>query len=598
MKLLWMKPAEETEAPYIAVYRCRFSLQEKARLPIRFSADERAQLFLDGKLIADGPERGATEHWYFQDTVIEAEAGAHVLTARVTCFGFQKWAYAQLSIRHGLWIHDSSETLKNWDYQIESGCSFEAGFPDWGALPRVHLGQSHNSEILFGTGGVWSPVEYFEDTRTLFPPDLPLMRHEETFPEKKENGLYYFPHYACVWADYKFKGNGTVKIRWAETPYLDDFYDDRSLKGHKGNRDGSYFVGNFDTFEINGELHWFDYWWHAGHYVQIITEGEVTVEPRFFQTGYPFPEVKPQSKLEAMALETLQACSWETYMDCPYYEQLMYISDSRLEALCTYKITDDHRLAAKALRMFSLSQRADGSFASQYPSRSNQTIPSFMLIWYLMLQDYYRLHGDDDLVKEVRPRGEILLDFLLKNRDENGLLSVEGWNFIDWCDGWKSGVPTGAEKVNSVMNWFFVMALKAMSEMKFRSGLDQLAEELKQKIQEKFFDPSRNLYALDLEKKNFSEHSQILALLATGDTRVIPGLRNNDLTPCSISFSYYYLEACVKFGLEDLFQKRIARWIALQDEGLTTLPEEFVYPRSDCHAWSSHVLLFADKFRK
>ena len=52
----------------------------------------------------------------------------------------------------------------------------------------------------------------------------------------------------------------------------------------------------------------------------------------------------------------------------------------------------------------------------------------------------------------------------------------------------------------------------------------------------------------------------------------------------------HYLEACRRCGLDGLAEKRISKWKALQDEGLTTLPEEFQNPRSDCHAWSSHIL--------
>ena len=36
-------------------------------------------------------------------------------------------------------------------------------------------------------------------------------------------------------------------------------------------------------------------------------------------------------------------CAHETYMDCPYYEQMMYVGDTRLEVLTTYAISRDDR---------------------------------------------------------------------------------------------------------------------------------------------------------------------------------------------------------------------------------------------------------------
>ena len=38
---------------------------------------------------------------------------------------------------------------------------------------------------------------------------------------------------------------------------------------------------------------------------------------------------------------TLKSCTWETYMDCPYYEQLQYLGDTRLQCLITYMTTGD-----------------------------------------------------------------------------------------------------------------------------------------------------------------------------------------------------------------------------------------------------------------
>jgi len=592
----WMTPENLPDTTCLIVFRCRFEAKAEGELDFLFSADNHAQLFLDGDWLMDGPERGAREWWYYQRAKISLTPGQHTLTARVVVLDGdlerRQCAYGQMSVRPGLFIQEETGLLKNWEYQMEDGCEFMVPFPDWGVFPRVRVSTAHNSAILAGQGGEWRPVHLFEDMRELHAPDLPLMRHEETVPVQKSPGLLYFPHYTCAWAFYRFTGHGTVRIRWAETPYLTKDYNPHSLTGVKGRRNGTFLVGNYDVFEVDGALEWHDFWWRAGHYVEIKTEGDVQCEPHFFQTGYPYPEYHPRTQLEQMAFETLQACSFETYMDCPYYEQLMYVGDSRLEALVTYRLFTDHRLPAKALRMLSLSQREDGALNAQYPSCSDQKIPSFMLIWLLMLDDYCQRHGNDQLVQELRPRAIRLLDYLAGNTSD-GLLQVPGWNFIDWCQEWKSGTPP-CQGPDSVLNWFYVLALQRMAAMQMQPGLDRRIEETVAAIRKAFYDQERGMYAIDQEHRNFSEHSQVLALLAIGDTSVIPALKTGNLIQCSIYFSYYYLAACRQFGLDDLFEKRLDRWRTLMDEGLTTFPEEFDNPRSDCHAWSSHILCFLE----
>ena len=587
-----MRPAVSPAGNYIAVYRCCFETAAAADLSFRYSADNRAQLFLDGRRIADGPERGTPEYWYAGDVSLKLAPGKHILTARVFCLdpeiSRRQCAYAQMTVAHGFFIEERSGLLSIWQVQIEEGCIFSNPFPDWGTFPRVRVTRDHNHRILSGEGGLWQDVVYFEDSRELHEADLPPMRYDKIEPQKRKEGLYYFPRYICAWQEIRFSGCGTVEIRWAETPYHRPEVDPVSFKGEKKKRDGQFIVAEPDIFEVDGSYVWFDYWWHAGHYVEIKTTGDVRYEISFFRTGYPYEDFKPRDVLEKMAFETLENCSFETYMDCPYYEQLMYIGDSRLEALCTYLLTDDHRLPAKALKMLGFSQREDGSLNAQYPSCSYQTIPSFMLIWLLMLSDYWRLHGEDELVRSLRPRGEKLLAYFDRQMVD-GLLFIDGWGFVDWCSSWKSGVPPG-EGANSPMNLLYLLVLQRMEEMALLPDLKEKAVKLALRIREAFFVPEEGLYALDLEKKYFSEHPQALALLALGDERVIPGLRQKEMTKCSIYFSYYYLEACQKFSLDDLLEKRLDSWRRLADEGLTTFPEEFENPRSDCHAWSSHIL--------
>ncbi|MBR4664936.1 MAG: hypothetical protein IKO93_13775, partial [Lentisphaeria bacterium] len=106
----WMIPAQVPDGTYLAVYRCIFTADQALTLAFRFSADNRAQLFLDGERISDGPERGAAQYWYYQDVSVPVGPGKHVLTARVICLEpdikKRRCAYAQMTVRHGFWIDE------------------------------------------------------------------------------------------------------------------------------------------------------------------------------------------------------------------------------------------------------------------------------------------------------------------------------------------------------------------------------------------------------------------------------------------------------------------------------------------------------------
>ena len=72
-------------------------------------------------------------------------------------------------------------------------------------------------------------------------------------------------------------------------------------------------------------------------------------------------------QLWRISLRTLNRCMHETYEDCPYYEQLQYIMDTRLEMLFTYAVGGDTRMARRTLWDFHCSQLPDGMLQSRYP---------------------------------------------------------------------------------------------------------------------------------------------------------------------------------------------------------------------------------------
>ena len=107
----------------------------------------------------------------------------------------------------------------------------------------------------------------------------------------------------------------------------------------------------------------------------LETRYPLEMESRFSSSDPRLDAVVP------VALRGLQMCAHETYMDCPYYEQMMYVGDTRLEALTTYAISSDERLPRKAIKLFELSRLPQGFTQARYPGRDQQLIPPFALWW-------------------------------------------------------------------------------------------------------------------------------------------------------------------------------------------------------------------------
>jgi hypothetical protein len=409
----------------------------------------------------------------------------------------------------------------------------------------------------------------------------------------------------------------SVRIHWAES--LSTIPVDWN-GGRKGNRDeieGKLFGGVGDTFEPDGGAHrrFETLWWEAGRYLEIVvaTAAEpLTIESlRLYETHYPFAwegrfEASDPRLARAIApmLRTLEVCAHETYMDCPFYEQLMYIGDTRLEALATYSGTRDARLPRKALLMFDWSRQPGGLTQSRYPSFAKQIIPPFSLWWIGMVRDWLWRRGEPEFVRErmVGVRG--VLDAFARCRDGRGLIrGPEGWNYVDWVPAWKNGMPPDGDvgQANAPLNWQVALALRYAVELEQPLGELELAErarrqgkELAAAIDAVFWDERRGLYADDAAHTSFSEHAQCLALLSGflpegRRTRLAQGLLEaTDLHRTTIYFSHYLFEAYFHLGRIDRLIERMDLWFSLPSLGLKTTLEAPEPSRSDCHAWGAH----------
>lgn len=431
-------------------------------------------------------------------------------------------------------------------------------------------------------------------------------------------------NYYCAYPEIVTTGGkgARVRVHWQEALYEDPR---KSVKGNRDEIEGKQFInvwhlndGVGDTFlPEGGTAQRYDtLWWQCGRYVEIVVETageELTLEQfTLRETRYP---LEMESRFDAsdprladvipIALRGLQMCSHETYMDCPFFEQLMYIGDTRLEVLTTYALTRDDRLPRKALRMFDASRFVTGLTQSRYPTRVEQIIPPFSVWWVAMLADFALWRNDKAFVRSLLPGARGVLDVTLANVGDNGLLkAMDGWNYMDWVPNWPDGTPPdGHFDVSGVLNWQLILALKLVADVEAWAGEPEFAERARRRSAElaartiaAFWNEERGLFADDLAQSKWSEHSQCLALLsghldAAKQERVANGLLTaHDLERTTIYFTHYLFETLRLLGRTDVLIERLGLWFDLKRNGLKTTVEMPEPTRSDCHAWGAHPL--------
>jgi hypothetical protein len=330
-------------------------------------------------------------------------------------------------------------------------------------------------------------------------------------------------------------------------------------------------------------------------------------------TGYPFG--KPAEfttddaelkKILEIGWRTARLNAWETYTDCPYYEQLQYIGDTKVQTVITYYNSADDRLARNALELMDHSRLTDGVTMSRYPTRNTQIISTFSL-WYIgMLHDYWMYRGDNRFIGDKLPGARAILAFFSQYQEADGSLKhTPYWTFVDWANGkgWNFGAPPiGKDGSSGILDLQLLWAYQWAADMEGKLGIayyaglyKQKAAQLRQTIQQKYWSPKKGLYADTKEKTTFSQHANSLAILtgmlSKADALTVGKrmLADSTLTQCSIYFKYYLHQALVAAGLGDGYLDWLGIWRKNIAAGLTTWTEDsnIDFTRSDCHAWGS-----------
>ena len=405
--------------------------------------------------------------------------------------------------------------------------------------------------------------------------------------------------------------------------YAEALYDKNMKKGDRDAIEGRAVLGLRDSFLPDGSPHrvFQPLWWRTWRYLEI--EIETADHPLTLDsltaafTAYPFKELasfhSPDPDLDKIweiSWRTARDDAHETYMDTPYYEQLQYVGDTRIQALISYAVAGDDRLALQALHAFDDSRFPDGITRSRYPSNITQTIPTFSLLWIGMIHDYWMYRPDPAPAREMLPGARTVLDWYRRYENPDGLLrELPWWSFIDWVQD-KQTIPSYDASGESCMTTLeYLGALidaadleKSLGDPIFAERDSARAAHVRAGISSRCWNPQRGLIAETPDRNSFSQQANILAVLYDVIPKdrqkyvlrrmlsIDPGTTPDGVLSASYYFRYYLARALDHAGMGDDYLASIEPWRKLLALHFSTWPEVPGDTRSDSHAWSAHPI--------
>ena len=665
-KALWISPTEGSMYDYgIHHFRKKINLSSKPEsFIINVSGDQRYQLFVNGKMACIGPSRGDASYWYFETVDIAPllTIGENILAATVWHFG--EWTPgAQISIHTGFIVqgNSSKEEIANTNssWKVYTNRSYSPNtqhrqdvgpgenidgslYPwNWNTLSFDDSKWRNAKEIRNG-----QPFGYgTEYTWALVPRDIPFMEESDIHLAsiRKNSGANISESFLQGDKPFSIPANSKVTILF-DQGYLTTAYPELSVsygkgssvkltyaealsnnyeKGNRNDIEGKSMVGYCDIFSTDGGIDrlFRPLWFRTYRYLEMeISTGSEPLTINSLSgkyTGYPFKENGSfssddpvLSQIWEVGWRTARLCANETYYDCPYYEQLQYIGDTRIQALISLYVSGDDRLVRKAIQTFNWSRSPEGITKSRYPARYDQFIPPFSLYWINMVHDYWMHRNDNEFVRSMLPGIKTTLSWFADKIDtETGMLGfIPHWNFCDWPEEWPwsneqptGGVPpgglTGGSALISLQMAYTlkdaIELFNAFGEKAEAAKYETLRKSICKSVWKNCYDEHRGLIVDDLNRTSFSQHTNIMGILSDA----IPVKQQKEiferivadksLIQATFYYRFYLYRAMKKVGLADNYVNMLDGWKEMLNLGLSTFAEKPEPTRSDCHAWSA-----------
>jgi alpha-L-rhamnosidase len=646
--------------------------QKPEHFLVDVSADNEFIFYVNQQRAGSGPSHSDLAHWRYEtyDLAPLLHAGENILSATVWNFGTHA-AIRQMSDRVGFLVHGEgpaeqiADTDVTWEVEQEKatetvqpqmGNQYYAAGPgerldgakfDWAWNGGSDPNNSWTKPVLLGRAALRGTTDAPNNWQ-LVADSLPQMQFTETAAGRvvRVTGIdvstgvpvhnFVVPAHASASilldnlqlttaypALTVTGGEGsTVRLTYSEA-----LVNDKDEKGNRNQIEGKHITGLQDEF-LPGGCHSCEFMplaWRTWRFLQLdVQTGDQPLQIEKLSawfTAFPF-NVRAHFKSDSDFLTPIWDVGWrtalldahDTYMDTPYWERLQYVGDTRIQALISYAVAGEDRLARQAIQSFNDSRIPDGLTQSRYPSSLVQMIPTFSLLWVGMVHDFWMYRDDHVFVREQIPGTRTVLEWFLNRQRSDGLIGkIPWWPFVDWGKDFSGGMPPQEESGSSaIITLQMIEALRYAAEMESEFGDPALTEKYRRAeahataaVQKLCWNRQYGLLADTPAQTHFSQHANILGvwldvippaqqksvlakILSTSDSGFSATGPVPAMTAATYYFRFYLARAVEHADMGDEYLKLLGPWRQMLSLGLSTWAESPEPTRSDSHAWSSH----------
>ena len=630
---------------------------------IHLSADNRYKLYVNGKLSAMGPQGSDPENWRYEtlDIAPYLQPGKNVLAAEVVNWGSDRY-FGIMSTRTGFMLQGNSEkewlvnSTNDGNWLAKQNESYAPLHPNWmfgvditGGLYASNPGDSiqvaaypadwtlqafddsawKHAKFIWsisagGTGFSWN----------IKPRTTPQVQQTQVrFKVARAEGLSSYAQFgggnapvvvppntkASLLLDYEtvtmgfpellLSGGKDANIR---ITYAENLFGPNLERGDRNDLEGKHIRGLHDIIVPDGRDRFLfsPTWYRAFRFVQldVQTAGEALTLLDYYNmaTKAPVPrravfdcDNAEYKKIDEICWRTDAILTQDNLMSDAYYEQMMYVGDSRVHALVNLYMTGEEIWLRNAIEMFDQSREPSGILAGCYPTNMLAGWPGFTIVWVNMLHDYMMHCNDKEFVKRYANNIKASFYWHENNLNENGM--INGHTCIDWYNEPDLPGATYSKSRNSAAYTLqYAEALTNAAELYEyidmpveAIGLRERAEAAKAAVMAACWNEDRQLLTEDPEGTFLDERPNILATIANvGDIAFQRELFNRtvdakDISQSTYYFRFYYMLAMRSLGTGNRMDDVLDIWKDLLPRNMTTVPERIAYQRSEAHAWAA-----------